>query len=96
MRILGHTYRVDRSRTVKEIGASGRCLGASQVLQVASDLTGGLPISVLLHEAAEAIDYHLGLQIAHSSISGLVTGLYQVLVDNGVDLRPLLEDAEGG
>jgi len=38
--------------------------------------------SVLIHEIIEAINYHLELKLDHTAITGLETGLYQVIVDN--------------
>lgn len=89
MKILGYNYRVVRGATVAEMDAHGRQHPRTQVLQVASDLTDEGYASTLLHEVLEALNYHLGLKLEHKVIMSLEAGLFQVLVDNGVDLSPL-------
>lgn len=74
-----------------EIGSSGRVDITKQVIQIATDLTPEQTTSTVLHEILEALKYHLELEMEHNVIMALEAGLYQVLVDNGVDLSPLLE-----
>ena len=75
--------------TVEEIDASARLLTRKQVIQLASDLAEENAISTLLHEILEALNFHLALKLEHKIIMALEAGLFQVLVDNGVDLSPL-------
>ena len=91
IKILGYTYSIKRIGTMDEIGSSGRADIAKQVIQIATDLTSEQTMSTVLHEILEALKYYLELEMEHSVIMALEAGLYQVLVDNGVDLSPLLE-----
>lgn len=93
MKILGYNYKLDLDKTLKSLdGNMGFCNMDHQVLTVASDLEDDAKCSTLLHEAIEALNYHLELKLEHRQISSLEAGLHQVLSDNGVDLSPLLED----
>lgn len=46
----------------------------------------------MLHEVLEALNYHLNLGLAHPAIQALEGGLYQVLTQNGVSLKPLTRE----
>lgn len=89
MKILGYNYRIKHEAMADEINASGRLHGRLQVIQVASDLVEEGYTSALLHEILEAINWHLELGLEHNVIMSLEAALFQVLVDNGVDLSPL-------
>lgn len=89
MKILGYDYRIERTVPVDEISCFGRMHARTQVIQVACDLTEAGYTSALLHEILEALNYHLELKLEHRAIMSLEAGLYQVLVENGVDLAPL-------
>jgi hypothetical protein len=47
--------------------------------------------SIMLHEGLEALKDLLKLQFSHDDLARLETGLYALLKDNGVSLRPLVE-----
>jgi hypothetical protein len=91
MKIFGYNYTVHRDGNYDKIGAMVRFLVDTQEIQIASNLTEQQAISTLLHEVIEAISYHCQLELPHPAMMTLETGLYQFLVDNGVDLSPLLE-----
>lgn len=91
MKILGYTYQVEVV-SADAMDAMGRFQARRQRLQIASDLTGDERMSTLLHEIIEALNYHLALNLPHAKIMALEAGLYQVLVDGGVDLAPLLNN----
>jgi hypothetical protein len=80
--------------TEADIGSMGRMHGGSLVIQVANDLDPQQTQSTLIHEIIEAINFHLQLRIRHEVVSALETGIYQTLVNNGVDLSPLLKEEE--
>ena len=91
MKILGYNYTVDRSKSQDEVGAMGRFHAKSQAIQIANDINQQQDESTMIHEAIEAINYHLGLELEHKDITALEAALYQVLTDNGVDLAPLMD-----
>ena len=91
MKILGYTYQVEVV-SADAMDAMGRFQARRQRLQIASDLTGDERMSTLLHEIIEALNYHLALNLPHAKFMALEAGLYQVLVDGGVDLAPLLNN----
>ena len=69
----------------------GRFHAKSQSIQIANDINQQQDESTMIHEAIEAINYHLGLELEHKDITALEAALYQVLTDNGVDLAPLMD-----
>lgn len=89
MKILGYEYEVERKGTADEIGGMGKFLGKPMKIQIATDQCREQEISTLIHEALEALNYHLALKLEHNVLMSLEAGIYQVLVDNGVDLEPL-------
>lgn len=94
MRILGYNYRVVRDGLSDDIGALGRWHLSRQRIQIAEDLVPEQVVSTILHEILEAIKYHAGLDMEHSTIFALESALYQVLTDAGVDLTPLAAHLE--
>ena len=94
VKILGYTYKVIRDGTIDMIGAAGRFHPKSQTLQIATDQCKEQEISTLLHEIVEALNYHQQWSLEHKTIMSLEASLYQVLVDNGVDLSPLAREIE--
>lgn len=92
MKILGYKYTIDQSKDMDSIGgAFGQFHARTQTIQLANDADLQQVQSTLLHEIIEAINYHLQLKLEHPQIMGLEAGLYQVLVDNGVNLSVLIE-----
>ena len=89
MKILGHNYRViltDHNRA-SELGKVNHGNGT---IQLRDDLAGDCKMSTLLHEIVHTIDFQLNTEMEENNIGRMATGLYQVLVDNGVSLKPLL------
>jgi hypothetical protein len=91
MKILGYTYTVVQDGLQDDIGAMGRCQPHRLRIQIAEDIVPEQVLSTVLHEALEALGYHLELGLPHNVIMSLEAGLYQVLTENGVDLSPLGE-----
>lgn len=86
MRILGYTYQVER---IPALGAMGRCDVALQIIRIDANLPADQARSTMLHEIIEALNHALEMDLPHGVICQLEAGLYQVLVDAGIDLEPL-------
>jgi hypothetical protein len=92
MKILGYDYKVILDDIVEDLGVYGRYHAKSHQIQIAKDLCEQEVVSSLLHETLEALNYHQGWGLEHNIIMSLESSLYQVLVDNGVDLKPLAKE----
>lgn len=93
MKILGYDYIVTFDGDANTMGAMGRLHPKILKMQIAKDLNPQQVNSTIIHEVIEALDEHLELELRHPTIMALEAGLYQFLVDNGVDLSPLLREA---
>jgi hypothetical protein len=93
MKILGYEYSVDISKREDELGYLGLYTGKLLIIEIAKEMNIQQTQSTVIHEIIEAINFHLRLSLPHQTIAGLETGIFQTLVDNGVDLSPLLKDA---
>ena len=91
LKILGYEYTIERREDVHSLDAFGKMNAKAQSIPIANDLAPEQQQSTLLHEIIEALSYHLDLKLKHSTIMSLESGLYQVLVDNGIDLSKLGE-----
>jgi len=91
MKILGYKYAVKRDIAANNSSWSAACNSKKMeiILPVDTERDQNMA-SAIIHETIEALDYHLELDLPHRAIMALEAGLYQVLVDNGVDLSPLL------
>lgn len=63
----------------------------SMTIGISRGLSPEQTISSILHETLEVLKTTLSLELEHNVLCSIEAGLYQVLVDNGVDLSPLLE-----
>jgi hypothetical protein len=63
----------------------------SMTIGISRGLSPEQTISSILHEALEVLNHTLALELEHGTLCTIEAGLYQVLVDNNVDLSPLLE-----
>ena len=87
IRILGHDYTVE----VRDaLGAFAKSCYSDTRIIIDCDQVDDHKISTLLHEVIELINIQLELKMEHSQICGMETGVYQFLVENGIDLTPLL------
>ena len=86
LRILGHDYTVEER---DDLGAFGKASLSYGRIYLAPDITPEQRTSTLLHEAVEMMNVQLELNMTHSAIYGVETGMYQFLTENGVDLSPL-------
>lgn len=93
VKILGYQYQVVEESGDDDMGAFGRFNARTQKIQIAGNLHPQGKATAMLHELIEALNYHLQLELEHNVIMSLEAGLYQALVDNGVDLSPLVQDA---
>jgi ABC-type phosphate/phosphonate transport system permease subunit len=63
-------------------GAIGACNNGNQDITIEADLHFETQASVLVHEAFEAINSSMNLNLRHKTISALETAWYGVLVQN--------------
>lgn len=91
VRILGHNYSVEIRDAMSSFGKGS--LSEGRIILDEEQCEGQL-LSTLIHEVIELINSQLELKMAHNMICGVETGLYQFLVENGVDIKVLLDEAE--
>ena len=96
MKILGYTYELIVDGDSDALGAFGRIDPSKQIIRIASGLNDQQFESSILHEIIEALNYHFHMEMLEGVIMSLEAGLYQALVDNGVDLSPLRVSGRGG
>jgi hypothetical protein len=92
MKIMGYDFKIVSDDIVDDAGAFGRFHGKTQRIQVAVDICEQQKVSTVLHEIIEALNYYNQWELPHHTLMSLEANLYQVLTDNGVDLRPLAKD----
>ncbi len=92
--ILGYIHTIEYPGDGRTMDADGRFQGDKLNIQIATGQSSQHEESVMLHEIIEAINWHLALNLDHSTITQLETGLYQTLTQNGVSLCPLLIELE--
>jgi len=95
MKIFGYKYRVVEDIEVNNRAELGYADTDNYVLQIAVGMTEQQKISVVVHEIIEALKDHMGKSdLDHDLIDMFETLVFMALVDNGVDLRPLIKDIE--
>ena len=94
MRILGYDYKLIEDGDSDTIGALGRYHHDRQFIQIAEGLAMQCRESTVLHEILEAISYHNNLGLGNKIIMPLEAGLYQVLMDLGMDLSLLTKEID--
>lgn len=92
MKILGYDYKIKYPTDQRTMGRPAQVFLDTHIIQLAYDQIPEEKISSILHEIIEILDHTLELRMPHQTITCLEAGLYQVLIDNGVDLKPLLEE----
>lgn len=93
MKILGMNYSISMmDASIKEAKNFGEHDGTTLTIRLASGMSRQHIESTLLHEVIEAISFQLGLDFEERTILALERGLYGVLVDGGVNLKPLLAE----
>jgi hypothetical protein len=93
MKILGYDYTVVEAAESEEFGSFD---AQQQQIIISADLCKEQQVSTALHEVIEVVNYHLDLELEHSSIMALETALYQVFTDNKIDLSVLLNSIKTG
>jgi hypothetical protein len=90
LHIMGYPYAVSVDSGRESLSACARCNTDRLTIRLANDIPKEQQESTLVHEAIEALNYHLDLKLDEPTIMRLESGLYQFLVANGVDLSPLV------
>lgn len=92
LRILGHDYDVLYR---DDLNAFGKASIRAARLYIDPALGDEQQLSTILHEVLELIMMQMELNMDHQAVCSVETGMYQFLVENGVDLSPLLEGIDG-
>lgn len=88
-KIAGYDFEVIVNSEMR--GLCGACNAASQNMYVHDRIHDQAKISTIWHEMLETINTIFELGLEHNQIQSLETATYGALVDNGIDLSPLLE-----
>ena len=94
IRILGANCRIKYESNLDRGDNFGVFNPQNNLIQIAndSDITEVQKLSVVLHEVIEALNFKLELNLEHNQITGLETGLFQVLMDNPEFVGSFLEE----
>ena len=88
LEIMGRDYKVKLEDTPtvprddEEVPVMGYMHSMKQVIALDKSLTEEMLLSVLIHEALEAVVFRLEIDLPHNYITMLETAVYQLLVDN--------------
>jgi hypothetical protein len=88
IRILGKNVKVKWIKDAADFGTYSRPL---QEIEMELAMPIQLAESTMLHECLEALKQEFRLTLSHDDLEDLEVGLYTVLSDAGVSLRPLVE-----
>ena len=91
MKILGFNYRVGHKLRDPEAHL-GECYAHNLEINIAGNVPVGRQSEVLMHEIFEAINDHCNLKLNHTQLSTASVVLHKVMLDNGVDLKPLMRE----
>lgn len=92
MKILGTDFKlsiVDEMECAEDVGD---CSFGNHEIRIRRGINDGLEKYVLIHEAVEALNMKLELGFEHNTITAISTGITAVLLDNGVDISPLMSE----
>ena len=94
MKICGYDYKMKVNQHYLKEGQiwSGSCEPSKFIIEVAENIPRQLAETTVIHEQLEALNHHLQLGLDHDTLSRVEPGMYQALVDNGVDLSSLLPE----
>jgi hypothetical protein len=87
--ILGYKYKVEYA-SYTDIKGAGEADFDSGKIRLLESLNSEQARSAILHEIIEVINETLNINMMHDQIEKLEVGLFQVFVDSGVNLNPLL------
>ena len=95
MKILGFDYSIElvSSANMSELGTINH---GSTHIRLRDNMSEVGLLSTLIHEIVHAVDFQLSLDMGEENVNRMATGLYQTMVDNGVNLRPLLKEKKHG
>jgi len=94
MKILGYNYILTANEDADKLDCYGKTFFTTQEIKIAANLAPEQKISTTIHEALHVINESLKLDLTENIICRLETGIYQTLLDNGVDLEPLVGEIE--
>jgi hypothetical protein len=89
LKILGHQYSI-RLADPGVFDDLGRVNHGALIIQLRKDMNDDAKLSTLIHEIVHSIDFQLSTDMDEKNVCRMATGIYQVFVDNGIDLSPLL------
>lgn len=88
--ILGYKYEIVESNTTNTMGNNFGLLDFQNLeMIIAADMPEQQRVSTIIHEVIEALNIHLSIGLEHPQITMLETGIYNVLIENGVNLSKL-------
>ena len=93
MKILGYNYKI-LHKSKKDMESLGLCRYGKLQIHISKKQAPQQKESTVLHEMIHAISYHLHLELSEQQIMALESGLYQALIDNGINLTPLTRELE--
>jgi len=92
MNILGFDYKLSDDEDDNKLGCYGKTFFLTQEIKIAANLSSQQKTSTTLHEILHVINESMRLDLTENTICRLETGLFQTLVQNGVDLFPLTQE----
>lgn len=91
MKIMGYNYRIQLKNSRKWYG---ECSTKKARIRLSTRQSRQVMTGTMLHEILEVLNYYLELGLNHQGITALESGIHQVFCDAGVDLTPLIREAE--
>lgn len=91
MKILGYQYKIVKKHS-DNIEGLGYCKSTQLQIDINEKQAPQQLESTMLHEMLHALSYHLHLELSEQQVMSLEAGLYQSLIDNGIDLSPLTKE----
>lgn len=97
MKILAYDYKIKaESAPVEKLAFMGRHNGGDLNIIICTGMPRQNQESTMIHEIIEAINWQLKVNLREQQIIFLEIGLYNVLRNAGVDLRPLMVELKEG
>lgn len=91
MKIFGRNFVVKKEDLTTE-GLFGQINMRDQVIRVEEKLHREMQMETVLHELIEAVIIANEITLDHPVLSALDAGLFAILIDNGIDLSPLIKE----
>ncbi len=92
MKIFGFRYKVVEDIAINNLGLKAVADSDAYIIRLSVGMSDQQKIATILHEIVEAAKDHVGLadKFEHPWIDMLEMSILTIMVDNGVDLTPLL------